>query len=151
MSTRSLIGTALDDGGVKGIYCHYDGYLDGVGQTLVDHYTTTEKVMALMEIGDLSSLRANIGVKHNPAKFGWFEEQNQCMSLKRDHDELDCDARTFISELEFTNFNRSLASFVYLFKNGEWWVKRMWGNTETVTLRSQGIVNVKEIFPNEQS
>ncbi len=34
MSTRCLIGRKVDNNKVEYIYCHHDGYLDGVGETL---------------------------------------------------------------------------------------------------------------------
>jgi hypothetical protein len=46
MSTRSMIGIQQEDGKIEAIYCHYDGYPEGVGQTLADHYQTTDKVEA---------------------------------------------------------------------------------------------------------
>lgn len=36
MGTRSIIGQAQADGTVKAVYCQFDGYIEGVGQTLVD-------------------------------------------------------------------------------------------------------------------
>ena len=57
MATRSLIGIKLGDY-VKTIYCHWDGYPSGVGQTLVNNYTSPSAVFDLLELGDLSSLDA---------------------------------------------------------------------------------------------
>jgi hypothetical protein len=60
MATRSLIGIKLDNEIVKTIYCHWDGYPEGVGQTLVDHYSTPAAITELMELGDVSSLGTSI-------------------------------------------------------------------------------------------
>lgn len=38
MSTRSAIIRKTEDGSYEGIYCHFDGYLAGVGKTLQEHY-----------------------------------------------------------------------------------------------------------------
>jgi hypothetical protein len=38
------------------IYCHFDGYISGVGKLLKEYYTTQAKVEALIELGDISSL-----------------------------------------------------------------------------------------------
>lgn len=61
MATRSAI-TIYDDSTdtYKGIYCHLDGYPDGVGEMLRKNYTSKEQVEALMELGDLSSLGSNL-------------------------------------------------------------------------------------------
>ena len=56
MATRSLIGMNLNNGLTKIIYCHWDGYPAGVGQTLVNNYTSPAAITALMELGDLSAL-----------------------------------------------------------------------------------------------
>jgi hypothetical protein len=56
MATRSLIGINLDNGITKIVYCHWDGYPSGVGQTLMENYTSPTKVDALLRLGDLSTL-----------------------------------------------------------------------------------------------
>ena len=60
MSTRSAIGMLRDDGSVYGIYCHFDGYLSGVGKNLFDNYNSTTKVMQLLLAGNVSVLKENI-------------------------------------------------------------------------------------------
>jgi hypothetical protein len=56
MATRSSITAKISDGTFKSIYCHFDGYVDGVGKTLIDNYNTQEKVDALVLHGDMSSI-----------------------------------------------------------------------------------------------
>lgn len=56
MATRSRIGFETKQGTVKSIYCHFNGYPDGVGKTLQQHYTDPEKVEALVALGDISYL-----------------------------------------------------------------------------------------------
>lgn len=56
MSTRSRIGVRLSDGKIKSIYCHFDGYPEGVGRTLTKHYTDPKKVEDLIALGDISVL-----------------------------------------------------------------------------------------------
>lgn len=58
MATRSTIAAKLQDGSYKAIYCHNDGYLSGVGEVLLKHYTTPEKIEALLALGQISSLDA---------------------------------------------------------------------------------------------
>lgn len=55
MSTRSAIITKTKDG-YQGVYCHSDGYLEGVGYTLRDHYSDDKKVKELISLGHLSVL-----------------------------------------------------------------------------------------------
>lgn len=62
MSTRSFIGVQNLDGTVTGVYCHHDGYPEGVGATLKKHYTTVQQVIDLVGLGDLSSLGEDLDV-----------------------------------------------------------------------------------------
>lgn len=65
MATRSFIGILNPDGSVSGVYCHYDGYPDGVGATLLKHYTDPTKVDALLALGSISILDAEVGEQHS--------------------------------------------------------------------------------------
>lgn len=57
MSTRSRIGIIYEDGSIRSVYCHMDGYPSGVGQTLLDHWNTGQEcVDILLDGGDMSSL-----------------------------------------------------------------------------------------------
>ena len=57
MGTHSMIGIYNPaDGSVNASYCHYDGYLEGVGRTLVDHYNTQYDAEIVARGGYLSSL-----------------------------------------------------------------------------------------------
>jgi len=56
MATRSTIAIQYEDGTIESVYCHNDGYLSGVGETLLENYTTPEKVEEILALGDHSSL-----------------------------------------------------------------------------------------------
>ena len=55
MSTRSRIAIENQDGTVISVYCHFDGYVKGVGKTLFENYNR-EKTEQLVELGDISQL-----------------------------------------------------------------------------------------------
>lgn len=59
MGTRSSITAKFADGSFKSIYCHWDGYLSHNGKLLLNHYSTQERVEALITPGDISSLAAS--------------------------------------------------------------------------------------------
>ena len=61
MSTRSRIAIENQDGSVTSIYCHFDGYISGVGKTLEKHYTDRSVVEGLIELGDISTLGESTG------------------------------------------------------------------------------------------
>lgn len=59
MSTRCLLG--IKEGDIyRYSYCHYDGYPEGVGKTLIDHYNSLDKIEILINRGDMSSLEPTI-------------------------------------------------------------------------------------------
>jgi len=61
MSTRSRIGVELSNGKVKSVYCHNDGYIDGVGNELKRSITNTEQAEAFVDEGD----RTTVGMSYN--------------------------------------------------------------------------------------
>ena len=64
MATRSTIAMKTDEGRIRSIYCHWDGYVGYNGKMLDGEYKTTDKVKQLIDLGDISSLRKDIGEKH---------------------------------------------------------------------------------------
>lgn len=99
MSTRSRIGVVLPTGKVKSIYCHWDGYPEGVGQTLVDGYNSQSEAEALVALGDSST--------PGEPYTGRGEEFND---------------RTNESQKEF--WESDLEEYGYLFVDGEWLCQR---------------------------
>lgn len=116
MATRSRIGKQLEDGTVKYIYCHYDGYPEYNGRILKEHYITEAKIDALLELGDLSILGPEIGEKQD---FDDQTKQNQdwCLAYGRDRGEDDTAARIKPRD---KYINQEAVDYVYLFENGEW-------------------------------
>ena len=62
MSTNSSVTIKHNDGHYHGIYGHWDGYVDGVGQMLHEHYNSQELAEELISLGDFSSLYESIDV-----------------------------------------------------------------------------------------
>lgn len=56
MATRSTIALEFADGTVQQIYCHWDGYLDGVGAELQAGYMDPFKLRDLIDAGDTSTI-----------------------------------------------------------------------------------------------
>ena len=115
MSTNSYIGVQCEDG-IRAIYCHFDGYPAGVGATLNKHYTDFMKVCTLINNGDLSSLGAEIGEKHD------FDNRPDgvCNYYGRDREEDDCGFDMHGSEAAFLNKASNVGEYAYLFNNGTW-------------------------------
>ena len=56
MGTHAMIGICNEDGSVTASYCHYDGYVEGVGRTLVEHYDTQYDAEIVAKGGYMSAL-----------------------------------------------------------------------------------------------
>lgn len=56
MATRSTIALEFADGSVSQVYCHWDGYLEGVGAKLVKAYSDPFELQKLIDQGDMSSI-----------------------------------------------------------------------------------------------
>ena len=66
MSTRSAIIVKRKDQYAKGVYCHYDGYLNGIGRTLLRNFDTPDKVEELVCGGDIRCIESNGNVEYFP-------------------------------------------------------------------------------------
>lgn len=88
MSTNSTIRINRADGTQTGIYCHWDGYVSGVGTILQLAYNTAEKVEELLKLGDLSSLGYYIipeeGKEHS---VDGERQEDVCLAYHRDRGE----------------------------------------------------------------
>jgi hypothetical protein len=120
MSTRSYISKKQPDNTYKAIYCHFDGYLEGVGETLVDSFANGSKVDELLKLGSLSSLGSNI---ISPNDFNTPNpDQNVTMAYHRDRGD-DLEINEFSNlETMLDYFDKSWGDYLYLFEN-VWLVK----------------------------
>ena len=125
MSTRSRIAIENQDGTVTSVYCHFDGYVKGVGKTLFENYNreTTEQ---LVELGDLSQLN---------------ESTETTIAYARDRGE-DLKKTIYIDVEELFEMNsRSGLDYVYcLTKDNIWLVNKTTSNQ----------VNVLEVILEEE-
>lgn len=117
MSTRSNIGMVVG-GEIRAIYCHFDGYLNGVGVTLSEHYQDKSKVEELLNLGHISILDKEIGEKQdfNKRRDGWT------LSYGRDRGEEGQEAQTFQSVREWLAVClESWVEYAYLYEEGSGW------------------------------
>ncbi len=127
MSTRSNIGILRSNGTCESIYCHSDGYEDGVGKVLFKHYTTITKVEELIALGDISCLSSEIGVKH-PFDSRDIVYHNMCLAYHRDRGEELHAATKSRSKNDILSIDNG-AKYTYLFveKTGKWTYKHHYG------------------------
>jgi hypothetical protein len=119
MATRSRIGIEQPDGKIRSIYCHWDGYPSHNGRILLESYKDRDKILELMEIGDISSLADR--VKPDPGRAHTFNDPQDgvCVSYRRDRCESGCES--IISEsIDELAEAADWCEYVYVFANGEW-------------------------------
>lgn len=116
MATRSTIAMEFNDSSIKQVYCHWDGYLSGVGKTLVEHYTSPKKVECLINEGAISVLGTDIGEKHS---FDSPNDGEQCTFYTRDRGEK-LQTSTFSSFDDYEQ-HRQYEEFDYLLTKDNVW------------------------------
>jgi hypothetical protein len=109
MGTRSAIGYKLPNGKIRAKYCHWDGYVEGgVGQTLQESYQDAVKIGRMVELGDMSTLAAEI---------------DDCEFYGRDRGDSprDVDAQDYD---DFDDFTTSFegCEYFYVWNGNEWLV-----------------------------
>lgn len=123
MSTRSHISIMNDDGSIELIYCHWDGYPEGVGQCLVDYYNTEEKARELIALGDISSLERRIAPFASETHTFENPANDVTVAYHRDRGESweDMQPRKFENLFEALKYyEESWAEYWYIFRNGSW-------------------------------
>lgn len=89
------------------IYHHWDGYPEGVGETLLSEFNTYEKALNLMSFGDASSINGVDATFYNSWRAGEDWDYTK--------------PKQFESVQEFES--KSNEEYIYLFKDGKWFVK----------------------------
>lgn len=120
MGTRSAIARQ-NGNSIEAIYCHWDGYISGVGKVLSSYYDEAEEVQALIALGDLSSLGGKLsGTKEH--SFG-KPEDNVCVAYGRDRGETGTSAKLFKTVQEFVSeMSHSGCEYFYYFDGDNWFV-----------------------------
>jgi hypothetical protein len=131
MSTRSMI--AVMHGNVaKAVYCHWDGYVAHNGAILQEHYDSV-KANKLVSMGDLSSLRANIGEKHDFSRLDSdlaaeeYEEMygDMCTFYGRDRGEEGTEYTTFQTLADLLEAAEGRwCEYVYIMREGVWYYSK---------------------------
>jgi hypothetical protein len=129
MGTRSRIGVMHGDK-CKSVYCHWDGYLSHNGRILQDWFDSA-KANHLVSLGDMSSLRPEIGEKHSFSQFELpaqereaFEKltENWCTFYGRDRGETNADFQVDENFESFTDrVSGCSAEYFYIMKDGVWY------------------------------
>ena len=151
MGTRSRIGVMHGDT-VKSVYCHWDGYLEHNGVILQEHYDSA-KANNLVALGDLSSLKPEIGEKHAFSQFELRAEEvagykllteNMCTFYGRDRGEKGVD---FAVDHTFAAFLDRVegcgAEYYYIMRDGVWYCGSPYKGSKLVAL-TEALAEIKE-------
>ena len=138
MGTRSRIAVMHGDN-CKSVYCHWDGYLEHNGSLLQKHYDSA-KANNLVALGDLSSLKPEIGEKHAFSQFELRAEEvagfkllteNWCTFYGRDRGETNVEFQT---DTDFDAFIERVqgccAEWYYIMRDGVWYVGNIYSSDE---------------------
>ena len=60
MSTNSVVAYLRSDGSIVSSYVHYDGYVTGVGETLLEYYNDESSALGVSVGGYYSSLSSDV-------------------------------------------------------------------------------------------
>jgi hypothetical protein len=142
MGTHSRIGVMHGDK-VKSVYCHWDGYLEHNGQVLEQYYDSA-KANNLVALGDMSTLRPQIGEKHAFSQFDLPPEEVEaykeltrdwCTFYGRDRGEVSVwkVANTFEEFLD--QADGCGAEYYYIMKDGVWYCGTTYENTHPLSKR----------------
>ena len=105
MATRSTISVVQEDGSVKSVYCHWDGYPQGgVGGELKGYFYDYQAANKVISEGDLSSINGGIFTSYNSLK-----GEKVIIKEFKDFDSY------------WYDFDRE--TYNYLFRNGQWLVQ----------------------------
>ena len=154
MGTRSRIGV-MHGTICKSVYCHWDGYLEHNGAILQEHYNST-KANELVALGDMSSLRPEIGVEHHFSHFDTDMTQEEyaekfgdmCTFYGRDRKETGTEwkvAHTFAEFLE--QVEGCCGEWYYIMKDGVWYCGNIYSTSplsKTLTALTEALETVKE-------
>lgn len=125
MATRAAIAIA-NDTHLLGVYLHWDGYPSHAGRILTQHWNRRALVELLIAQGDISSIGAGLGIKHD---FDGPRPADSCTFYRRDRGEEGCDAREFRTAEDFVEEMAAAGcEFFYIFGwDDRWWISSNWG------------------------
>jgi hypothetical protein len=124
MSIRSFIAIEKDNC-FESIYCHNGGSPEHQLPILTGHYATFIEAEALLELGDLSVLGSQLGLKHSFREHGKLPGSDDwCLAYGRDRQDDDTEKLAHKTEDQLLEAaSRSWADYIYLFRDGRWYYR----------------------------
>ena len=117
MATRSNIAYKTAEGKIRSIYCHWDGYPEHNGEMLKRYYTDFDKIVALVSLGQISSLRPALNAKEGIHNFENPQDE-VTVAYHRDRGE-----ELRINEYDdIPSWINDMEEYAYLWNGKEWLV-----------------------------
>jgi hypothetical protein len=116
MSTSARIAKREDDGTVRSVYCHFDGYPSYVGKLLRHHYTDSEIVDIVMNFGNFRALEEHV------SDISFYITASSPMDER---------AMRHASMGDFLEYgSKSASEYLYLFDQNRWRCWSTWSGSE---------------------
>jgi hypothetical protein len=119
MATRSSIAYKTTRG-LTAAYCHWDGYPEGVGATLNEHYQAAYKINQLVIQGDMSYVAPEC-MPHSKAHSFENPEDGVTVYYGRDRGEKNTDAKEFDTIADWLDWYTDI-NYAYLWDGRNWLV-----------------------------
>jgi hypothetical protein len=111
----------VDNGNVLQIYCHWDGYLEGVGRELIDCFNSYDDALKLILEGDCSYIEGGVACHYTSKGEDWESNRPE----QRMH-------------------AKCLEDYLYVFKDGVWKIPVIDENIDIEYIDDEGYCSLKD-------
>jgi len=102
----------------RGIYVHWDGYPRHTLRILEESYMDKERVSALIDLGDLSSIDKDINPSEGSNHSYKTPEEGVCVAYHRDRQERRCNI--VVGESLKSVLSNLQCNYTYVYQDGKW-------------------------------
>ena len=121
------------------VFNHFDSYVNGgIGEDLLKHYDTYDKVLNLLAMGDLDSVNTYGGTKSKYGCYGFvstprfiFNDTPIRKSRRKENGNLEYYKEPFLHKGKLPSENALCNSYAYYFDGNTWYVTHDYWNKET--------------------
>ena len=128
--TSAGIGMKMPDGSIRAVRLNSDGYPGHAGVILAGWYKTEDRIKALLDLGELSSLGERIGQDDPNAG-------DLTVAYHRDTSEPLKPASSFASIDEYYHNGKGdlAADYLYLYEDGSWLVYGLYNDPDWIEMQ----------------
>jgi len=137
------------------IFNHFDAYVNGgIGEDLLKHYDTYDKVLNLFAMGDLDSVNTYGGTKSKFGCYGFvsptrfiFNETPIRKSRRNAKGKLEYYTETFLRKGKLPAENALCEGYAYYFDGETWYVTHDYWNKHTQKYVHSGWLKLADVLP----